>query len=132
MTVWFAMGMGILILTSCAREEITQGELVRRTQELFDSVPPGDQAPWKKYFADDCMFFDEKGRNMNKSALLADLTPMPPGYSGSIKIGKVQSHIRGHLAILSYDMDEKETIFGQDMTARYHETDTWLRRNGQW
>ena len=126
-------GMGLLILTSsCARNEITQEELVRRTQELFDSVAPGDPTPWKKYFADDCMFFDEKGRNMNKSALIADITPMPQGYSGSIKIGKVQSHIRGHIAILSYDMDEKETIFGQNMTARYHETDTWLRRNGQW
>jgi len=125
--------MGLLILTSsCARNEITQEELVRRTQELFDSVAPGDPTPWKKYFADDCMFFDEKGRNMNKSALIADITPMPQGYSGSIKIGKVQSHIRGHIAILSYDMDEKETIFGQNMTARYHETDTWLRRNGQW
>jgi len=132
MTVLFAIGIGLLILTSCGRNEITQEELVRRTQELFDSVAPGNQTPWKEYFADDCMFFDEKGRNMNKSALLADLTPMPPGYSGSIKIGKVQSHIAGHVAILSYDMDEKETIFGQDMTARYHETDTWMRRNGQW
>jgi hypothetical protein len=50
----------------------------------------------------------------------------------SIKIGKSQSHIEGDTAILSYDMDEKETIFGQDMTARYHATDTWIRRNGQW
>ena len=33
---------------------------------------------------------------------------------------------------MSYDLDEKETIFGQDLTARYHATDTWMRRNGQW
>jgi hypothetical protein len=33
---------------------------------------------------------------------------------------------------MSYDMDETETVFGQDMTARYHATDTWMRRNGQW
>jgi hypothetical protein len=25
-----------------------------------------------------------------------------------------------------------ETIFGQNLRARYHVTDTWLRRNGQW
>ncbi len=129
----FAIGVGLLILTSCgARKGITQDELVRRTQELFDAVAPGDTAPWKKYFADDCTFFDEKGRNMNKTALLADITPMPPGYSGSIKIARAQSHIEGKVAILSYDMDEKETIYGQEMTARYHETDTWLRRHGQW
>jgi hypothetical protein len=133
MVAFFAIGLTLLVLTSCKRKsDITQDELVRRTQELVDSVAAGDQTPWKKYFADDCIFFDEKGRNMNKAALVADVTPLPAGYSGSIKIGKVQSHIERHIAILSYDEDEKETVFGQEMTARYHETDTWMRRNGQW
>jgi hypothetical protein len=64
--VFFAIGV-TLALTSCKpKNKITQDELVRRTQELFDSVAPGNQAPWKKYFADDCMYFDEKGRNMKK------------------------------------------------------------------
>ena len=47
-------------------------------------------------------------------------------------MGKAQSHIEGDVAVLSYDLDERETIYGQDMTARYHATDTWMRRNGQW
>jgi hypothetical protein len=132
-TAFFAIGLALLPLTACQpKNSITQDELVRRTQELFDSVATGDQTPWKKYFAEDCMYFDEKGRNMNKSALIADVTPLPAGYSGSIKIGKVQSHIEKRTAILSYDMDEKETVFGQELTARYHATDTWMRRNGQW
>jgi hypothetical protein len=130
---FFALGLALLTLLSCQpKRDITQDELIRRTQELFDAVAAGDQTPWKKYFADDCMYFDEKGRNMNKAALVADITPLPAGYSGSIKIGKVQSHIDRHVAILSYDMDETETIFGQNMTARYHATDTWMHRNGQW
>jgi hypothetical protein len=29
-------------------------------------------------------------------------------------------------------MNETETIFGQNLTARYHTTDTWLHRNGNW
>ena len=29
-------------------------------------------------------------------------------------------------------MDETETIFGQELHARYHQTDTWLRRKGNW
>jgi len=129
----FFLLLAILVLTSCKpKNDITQDELVRRTQELYDAVTTGDQTPWKKYFADDGMFFDEKGRNMNKSALVADITPLPAGYSGSIKIGKAQSHIEGDVAILSYDADEKEAIFGQNLTARYHTTDTWMRRNGQW
>lgn len=105
---------------------------MRRTQELADSVAAGDPAPWKKYYADDCMYFDEKGRSMDKSALLADVSPLPAGYSGSIRVTNAKSHVDRDLAVLSYDMDETETIFGQNMTARYHATDTWMRRNGQW
>jgi hypothetical protein len=128
-----AIGLMLLTLTSCqTKNEITQDELLRRTQKLFDSVAAGDQTPWKKYFADDSIYFDEKGRNMDKGALVADITPLPNGYSGSIKVGKAQSRIEGNVAILSYDLDEKETVFRQDMTARYHGTDTWMRRNGQW
>jgi ketosteroid isomerase-like protein len=111
---------------------ITQDELVRRTQELFDSVAPGNAEPFKKYFADDAMFFDEKGRGMDKAALVKDIQPMPKGYSGTIKLVRRKSHIEGDVAILSYDLDETETIFGQNMTARYHETDTWMRRGGKW
>jgi hypothetical protein len=111
---------------------ITEEELVRRSQELFDAVVPGNKEPWQKYFADDCMFADEKGRSLNKAQLVADITPLPKGYSGTIKIAKPRSIIHGDTAILSYDTNETETIFGQKLTARYHVTDTWLRRNGTW
>ena len=115
-----------------APEAITQEELLRRSQELFDSLVTGNKEPWQKYFADDAIYFDEKGRNLDKAALVADIAPLPPGYSGQIKIGKATSRIVGDTAIVSYDLDESETIFGQQLSARYHETDTWLRRNGQW
>jgi ketosteroid isomerase-like protein len=111
---------------------ISQDELVRRSQELFDSVAPGNADPFKKYFAEDAMFFDEKGRSMDKAALVKDIEPMPKGYSGTIKLVRPKSHIEGDVAILSYDLDETETIFGQNMTARYHETDTWMLRAGRW
>src|SRR5213075_3393205 len=54
------------------------------------------------------------------------------GYSGRIKIENAQSRIIGNTALLSYDADESETIFGQNLKARYHVTDTWLQRNGEW
>jgi hypothetical protein len=111
---------------------IIESELVRRTQELYDAVVPGDQAPWKKYFADDSIFSDEKGRTMDKTKLIADITPLPTGYSGTIKLDRVQSRIYENVAILSYDANETETIFGQKLSARYHVTDTWLRRDGNW
>jgi hypothetical protein len=111
---------------------ITQDELVRRTQELYDAIVPGNQATWKKYFADDCIFSDEKDRTLDKAKLIADIAPLPAGYSGAIRIENAQSRIIGNTAILSYDADESETIFGQNLKARYHVTDTWLQRNGNW
>ncbi len=111
---------------------ITQDELVRREQELFDAVSSGNAAPWQKYFAADCLFFDEKGRNLDKPALIADITPMQKGFSGQIKVLHPESRIFSDTAILSYDLDETETVFGQTMTARYHGTDTWYRRKGVW
>ncbi len=111
---------------------ITEAELVRRTQELYDSIVSGNQTPWKKYFADDCTFSDEKGHTFDKTKLVADINPLPKGYSGAIKIDRVISRIIGDMAILSYDANETETIFGQNLRARYHITDTWLRRHGDW
>jgi Domain of unknown function (DUF4440)/Domain of unknown function (DUF3471) len=121
------------VTIACATDvPITQDELVRRTQELYDAIVPGNQAPWKKYFAEDCIFADEKGRVLDKRKLIADINPMPAGYSGAIKIENAQSRIIGSTAILSYDADETETIFGQNLKARYHITDTWLQRDGNW
>lgn len=107
-------------------------ELMRHAQELFDAVTAGNQEPWKKYFADDCLFFDEKGRNFTNAQLVGDIQPLPNGYSGKITVGKPKSLIHGDTAILSYDVDETETVFGQNLTARYHVTDTWLHRNNVW
>jgi len=111
---------------------ITQAELVRRTQELYDAVAAGNKAPWQRYYAEDCLFFDEKGRAMDKAALVADLTGLPAGYEGAITIVRPQSRIFADVAVLSYDADETETVFGQHLTARYHTTDTWTLRNGEW
>jgi hypothetical protein len=131
--IWIVVIGCMLAAGGCTRRPaITQQELVRRTQELMDAVALGDRRPFEKYFAPDCIFFDEKGRSMDKKGLLADQAPLPAGYSGSIQVIKPQSRIYEDTAILSYDLDETETAFGQREKARYHETDTWLLRNGEW
>ncbi len=131
--VFLAIALTLLALSACrTKKGITQDELVRRAQQLVDSVAGGDQTPWKNYFAEDTMFFDERGEDMNKTALVAGITPLPAGHSGNIKVVNAKSHIERNVAILSYDLDETEIIYGQTEKARYHETDTWMRRNGQW
>src|SRR5258707_2867768 len=118
---------------SCTRNSgapITQEELMRRAQAIVDAIAIGDRAPFEHYFAADSIIVDETGHIMDKKAFVAAQSPLPPGYSGSIKLVKPQSRIMGDAAVLSYDMDETETIYGQKMKARYHETDTWVRRDG--
>ncbi len=132
MKLAFLVFFAAATITCAADAPITHDELVRRTQELYDAVVHGDQSPWKKYFADDCIFADEKGRLFDKPKLIADITPLPAGYSGTIRIQNARSRIIGNTAVLSYDADETETIFGQNLKARYHITDTWLQRNGDW
>lgn len=125
--------VALIISTAFAADPpITQDELVRRTQELYDAVVSGNQEPWKKYYAEDCIFADEKGRTFDKKQLVADITPLPSGYSGAIKVEHVLSRIVGASAVLSYDCNETETIFGQELHARYHAIDTWLRRDNNW
>ena len=111
---------------------ITQSELVRRTQVLYDAVASGDKAPWQRHLADDVIIHDEKGGSYTKPTFLTTVEPLPPGYSGSIKVTHPQTIFAPGVAIFSYDLDEVETIFTNRMTARYHQTDTWLYRKNVW
>ena len=113
-------------------QPITQDELVRRTQTMMDAVASGDKQPWQENVAEDVIYFDEKGRLHDKTSLVNDVSPLPTGYSGTIKVVNPKTHIDSNVAILGYDLDESETIFGQQLHARYHATDTWMLRNGKW
>lgn len=111
---------------------ITQAELVSRTQQLYDAMGSGDKKPWMDYYADDAMFYDEKGRSMDKKALVADIEPLPAGYTGVIKVVNPHVVFAPGVAALAYECDETETIFGQVLHARYHSVDTWMDRGGRW
>lgn len=115
-----------------ASTTIDESELVRRTQQLYDAIPSGNQAPWRSYYAEDTMVYDEKGRAMNKKTLLDDLQPMPAGYSGVIKVVHPHATFAPGVVVLAYECNETETIFGQELHAHYHSVDTWLFREGKW
>ncbi len=101
-------------LAAAENPSIDRTELVRRTQQLVDAFAPGDRRPWNLYLADDAMFFDEQGRSMDKRMFLARLQPLPPGYTGSIKVTGAMARFAAGVAILSYDCDETETVLGRN------------------
>jgi Domain of unknown function (DUF4440)/Domain of unknown function (DUF3471) len=109
---------------------ITQNELMQRTQQLLDAYATGDHSPFSLHLTEDATFFDDN--DMDKTALLESIHPLPSGYSGSIRIEHAKARFAPGVAILAFDAIETETVFGQVLHARYHMTDTWLFRNGRW
>ena len=97
-------------------------QLTAHTQEMFDALVSGNKDPWQKYFADDCIYADEKSHLFNKTQLINDIAPLPTGYGGTIKLGQIESRVLGDTVVLSYDINETETIFGQELHARYYIT----------
>jgi hypothetical protein len=124
--------VGAVVAVAQEPATISQAELVRRTQVMYDAVAPGDKGPWRTWLAEDAIVHDEKGGAYTKATFLPTVTPMPAGYSGTIKVTHPETVFAPGVAIFSYDTDEVETVFGNRMTARYHQTDTWLYRNGVW
>jgi hypothetical protein len=113
-------------------DSVTEQELVRIAQELYDAIPVGNKAVWEKYVADDVIYTDENWHVLTKKELVDGLTPLPKGYSGSIRMANVQSRINGDAAVLSYRALEEEYVFGQKLSPVYLVTDTYFKRNGRW
>jgi hypothetical protein len=107
-------------------------ELVSILNQLLDSVAAGKTDVWEKYLADTCVFNDENGKTHSKKELLADFQPLPPGYSGNLKVEEAKSYIYGDTAILSARELENMEIFGQKITARYLQTTTFVRKDKGW
>ncbi len=135
LVVYTLLGVGSPTLTCHAQgaaPTITQDSLVRLTQQRMNAVAPGDKGPFERQFYRDALIFDERGRAMDKARLLRDVTPVQAGDVATLKVINPQSRIEGNIAVFAYDLDETEIIFGQVNKAKYHETDTWLRRGNEW
>ncbi len=130
--VWMFTGLAAAERQDAGGGTNRMGELVQITQRLMDSLAGGEKELWKQYLADDCIFTDEKGSTFNKAEYLQQLEPLPPGYSGTIKVENPRFRDAGSTQILVYDLAEQEIIFGQVLKVRYRETDTWVNRGGKW
>jgi hypothetical protein len=107
-------------------------ELKRATQELMSAVAGGDWSVWDKYLDDSIVYTAEDGRTLTKAQLRDEMKPLPPGYSGSIEVESADVRQYGDAAVVSHEDLEHEDVFGQKIAARYHATDTWIRRGGKW
>lgn len=101
-------------------------------QSLMDAVAPGDKTPWDRVMAPDCVMTDEEGRVLNKTEFLKALGPLPPGLSGHITVRDLTVQAYSTFAIVRFLMDETEDVFGQHLTTKYRNTDTFRLDGTAW
>ena len=109
-----------------------EAEIKRIAQELLDAIAPGDKAVWERHLDESFVMTDEDGNVSTRKEFLDALRPLPSGFSGSIKLSEPVVRLFGDVAILTHLDLEEETIFGQQLHARFRSTDTYLRRDGRW
>jgi hypothetical protein len=110
----------------------TSRVLQRATQSLADAVAPGRRAVWEYYTDPAFIYVTEDNEVKSRAQVLADLEPLPPGYSGWIVVEEFRCTDFGRFAVTTYVMNEHETVEGQELHARYRESDTWQATAGGW
>src|SRR5580704_632976 len=103
-----------------------------KDQALLDAIAPGDKKVWEDALASGAVYVDESGTILDRAVFLGQLTPLPAGASGTLKISNYQAHVIGDLATVIHLDDEHETFHGQNLTAQYLTTETWRLDDGDW
>jgi len=102
------------------------------TQEMADAVAPGNKAVWDRYLDANALYVDENNEVKTKSMLLAEFKPLPPGFSGMIKIIQFRVQFHPGVAVTTYVHNETEDVQGQVLRNQFRETDTWRKTGAGW
>lgn len=106
--------------------------LVPREQKLLDAIAIGDKSVWKSLLDDSCFIGIEDGSIVSKEKQIEDLNPLPPAYKGMIKIIEPKLQLHENTAVLTFIDDEYLELYGQKIHTQYRQTDTWMKRDGEW
>lgn len=110
----------------------TPATLQQATQALVDALAPGRSAVWEHYADPSLIYVTEDNEVKDRTALLTEMKPLPPGSSGWIVVQEFRCTDFGSFAVTTYIMDEHETIEGHELHARYRESDTWRTTADGW
>ena len=128
--------IAVLSLAACATGRASSDTAIEwfrsNTQALYDAVADGDTAVWDRVLAEDCVITTEDGEVLGKPAFLEQMRPLPPGFSGRIRVRDLTVRRAGPAAIVHYWLDETENIFEQRLKSVYVETDVYRRSAGGW
>jgi hypothetical protein len=103
-----------------------------KMQALMDSVALGGKATWIATLDKRFVQIDESGVRYDYAQSIAQVTPLPKGASGDIKVVEWKAAIFGDSAVSTHLDDEHENFHGQRLHALYRSTGTWLKEHGDW
>jgi Domain of unknown function (DUF4440) len=119
-------------VAACGGAPASSRDVLRaHTQALLDAVTAGDPAVWDRLVDPEVVYVSEAGEVETKASLLAQLTPLPPGITGTLAIARFELRVHGDTAVVLHVDDETVRYFGQPIHARYLTTATW-RYRGRW
>jgi Domain of unknown function (DUF4440) len=131
-----ALLITILLVTGAAdmaqRPQDVEQHLRRATQELLDAIAPGDRKVWETYLDEGLIHVDENGIVRTRTELLKELTPLPAGLKGSIRIASFQAAVRDDVAVATHEDHEQLDYHGQQVATRFRTTDTWIKTTAGW
>lgn len=101
-------------------------------QEMSDAIASGGTAIWDKYLDPTVIFAEEDATYKGKADMLKEITPLPKGLSGIIKVELLSYHEDGDVAVALFRQNETEHYFGQTIYAKYLTNTTWKKRADGW
>jgi hypothetical protein len=123
------LAFALLSLTARANDEETLRQI---TQQLLDAIAPGHADVWNTYLDEQIIHIDENGVARTKADFLKELTPLPVGLKGSIRIDSFRAAIHGDVAVVAHEDQEQLDYFGQQLHSRFRTLDTWKRTSAGW
>lgn len=115
-----------------ADDRAIKAELEAKTQALADAIAAGDKRVWDAATDPALIFVDENNKVITKAALLDQLTPLPAGLVGHIKVTDYELRRHGDTAVATYVADESLDYHGQQLKTQFRTTDAWHRTGGGW
>lgn len=129
----FGLALAIAAAPAAAADDpALAAELQAKTQALVDAIAPGDAKTWDSATDPALMFITENNEVLTKDALLKELTPLPKGLVGHIKVTDYKLQRHGDSAVATYIADESLDYHGQLLKTKFRTTDAWQRTAGGW
>lgn len=131
MTPWLAFGQGTPQKSAPSKSSTVEKELINLEEQCNDAVVKGDAAFFERITADDFMDTDCNGAVATKAEDIANIK------SGDLKVTSVANvdykvRVYGQAAVVTYRDTLKGQFKDKDISGQYRETDTWVKRSGQW